>query len=143
MPTGAARANAAKSAIRARIEHGSARQKGQMALFIRTIGIARAEAKITLACNLDRLVFHDRHAAMGWPRPAKVLSGHRPPEAPPSSRHKGAARARHTPAGTSDMSMGVSRCLAATRMPSNDMAAAPSGDPGNGRRIWINSRQTC
>ena len=65
MPARTLRANPAKSTIRARIEHVSARQKGQMALFIRTIGITRAKAKITLACNLDRLVFHARRAAMG------------------------------------------------------------------------------
>jgi hypothetical protein len=39
-----------------------------MALFIRTIGIARAETKITLAsiaCTIDRLIFRERRAAMG------------------------------------------------------------------------------
>ena len=39
-----------------------------MALFIRTVGIARAEAKITLAnlaYNIDRLAFHERRTAMG------------------------------------------------------------------------------
>ena len=49
--------------FRARIEHVFARQKDQMALFIRTIGIARAETKIGLAnlvYNIDRLVFHER-----------------------------------------------------------------------------------
>ena len=68
MPARTARANAAKSTVRARIEHVFARQKDQMALFIRTIGIARAETKITLAnlvYNIDRLVFHERRTAMG------------------------------------------------------------------------------
>ncbi|MDX3910701.1 MAG: IS5 family transposase [Sphingobium sp.] len=68
MPARTARANAAKSTVRARIEHVFARQKDQMALFIRTIGIARAETKITLAnlaYNIDRLIFHERRAAMG------------------------------------------------------------------------------
>lgn len=54
--------------IRARIEHVFARQKDQMGLFIRTIGIARAETKIglaNLAYNIDRLIFHERRAAMG------------------------------------------------------------------------------
>ena len=62
-----ARANAVRSAVRARIEHVFARQKDQMGLFIRTIGIVRAEAKITLAnlaYNIDRLIFHERRAAM-------------------------------------------------------------------------------
>lgn len=68
MPTRTARANAGKSTIRARIEHVFARQKDQMGLFIRTIGLARAEAKITLAnlaYNIDRLIFHERRAAAG------------------------------------------------------------------------------
>lgn len=49
MPERTAKANAAKSRVRARVEHVFARQKDQMGLFIRTIGIKRAEAKITLA----------------------------------------------------------------------------------------------
>ena len=68
MPARTARANAARSTVRARIEHVFARQKDQMGLFIRTIGIARAEAKITLAnlaYNIDRLMFHERRAALG------------------------------------------------------------------------------
>lgn len=68
MSTRTARANAGKSAVRARIEHVFARQKDQMGLFIRTIGLARAEAKITLAnlaYNIDRLIFHERRAAAG------------------------------------------------------------------------------
>jgi hypothetical protein len=39
-----------------------------MDLVIRTIGITRATAKVTLAnlaYNMDRLVFHERRAAMG------------------------------------------------------------------------------
>lgn len=68
MPERTARANAAKSKIRARVEHVFARQKDQMGLFIRTIGIKRAEAKITLAnlaYNMHRLIFHERRAATG------------------------------------------------------------------------------
>jgi IS5 family transposase len=68
MPEATARANARKSSIRARIEHVFAHQKSRFGLFIRTIGIARAEAKLTLAnlaYNFDRLVFHERQAAMG------------------------------------------------------------------------------
>lgn len=62
-----ARANAAKSTVRARIKHVFARQKDQMALFIRTIGIVRAEMKIglvNLVYNMDRLICHERRAAM-------------------------------------------------------------------------------
>jgi transposase, IS5 family len=68
MPEATAKANAKKSSIRARIEHVFAHQKNRFGLFIRTIGIARAEAKLTLAnlaYNFDRLLFHERRAAMG------------------------------------------------------------------------------
>lgn len=63
-----ARANAAKSRVRARVEHVFAHQKDKMGLFIRTIGLQRAEAKITLAnlaYNMNRLIFHERRAATG------------------------------------------------------------------------------
>ena len=62
------RANAARSALRACIEHVFARQKDQMALSIRSIAIARAETKITLANlvnSIDRLIFHERRATIG------------------------------------------------------------------------------
>lgn len=49
MPKRTSRANAAKSALRAKVEHVFAHQKARMRLTIRTIGIARAEAAITLA----------------------------------------------------------------------------------------------
>ena len=68
MPERTAKANAAKSKVRARVEHVFAHQKDKMGLFIRTIGIKRAEAKITLAnlaYNMNRLIFHERRAAMG------------------------------------------------------------------------------
>ena len=68
MPRNVARANAKKSAIRAAVEHVFAHQKTRFGLFIRTIGLARAEAKLTLAnlaYNFDRLVFHERRRAIG------------------------------------------------------------------------------
>lgn len=68
MPERTAKANAAKSRVRARVEHVFAQQKDKMGLFIRTIGIKRAEAKITLAnlaYNMHRLIFHERRATMG------------------------------------------------------------------------------
>lgn len=68
MPRHSARANAKKSSIRAAVEHVFAHQKTRFGLFIRTIGLARAEAKLTLAniaYNFDRLVFHERRRAMG------------------------------------------------------------------------------
>jgi transposase, IS5 family len=66
MPKRTARANAAKSEIRARIEHVFARQKGPMALVIRTIGLARAQVKIGLAnlvYNMRRFVWLSAKAA--------------------------------------------------------------------------------
>jgi hypothetical protein len=66
MSKATARANGKKSSVRARIEHVFAHQKMRYGLFIRTIGLARAEAKLTLAnlaYNFDRLVFHERRMA--------------------------------------------------------------------------------
>jgi hypothetical protein len=68
MPDHVRRGNATKSKVRARVEHVFAQQKAKMGLFIRTIGIKRAEAKITLtnlAYNMNRLIFHERRAGMG------------------------------------------------------------------------------
>jgi IS5 family transposase len=68
MPDHVQRGNAAKSKVRARVEHLFAQQKAKMGPFIRTIGIKRAQAKITLAnlaYNLTRLIFHERRAVMG------------------------------------------------------------------------------
>ncbi|MEW9856593.1 transposase [Novosphingobium sp. M1R2S20] len=61
-----ARANAAKSSIRAHVEHVFAHQKNRFGLFIRSL--ARAEAKLTLrnlAYNFNRLIFHERREIMG------------------------------------------------------------------------------
>ena len=66
MPKATSRANAKKSSIRARVEHVFAHQKNRYGLFIRTIGLARAETKLTLAnlaYNFDRLIFHERRRA--------------------------------------------------------------------------------
>jgi IS5 family transposase len=54
------RANGRRSKVRSAVEHVFARQKGPMALFVRTIGIMRAEARIgmaNLAYNLMRFVW--------------------------------------------------------------------------------------
>lgn len=61
-----ARANAKKSAVRARVEHVFAYQKGPMGLVVRTIGLARARAAITLAnmgYNMRRWCWLDRRSA--------------------------------------------------------------------------------
>jgi IS5 family transposase len=58
-----ARANAKKSAVRAQVEHPFAHLKGPMGLVIRTIGIARATATVTLAnmaYNMRRWCWLDR-----------------------------------------------------------------------------------
>ena len=60
LPRRTARANAAKSAVRSRVEHVFAEQKARMKLVGRTIGIARARTKIglaNLAYNMKRLVW--------------------------------------------------------------------------------------
>lgn len=60
------RANGRRSRVRSAIEHVFARQKGPMRLFVRTIGIARATAKIglaNLAYNLMRYVWHEGRGA--------------------------------------------------------------------------------
>ena len=67
MSKATSRANAKKSSIRARVEHVFAHQKNRYGLFIRMIGIARAETKLTLAnlaYNFDRLIFHEHRSAM-------------------------------------------------------------------------------
>lgn len=64
MPTNVARANGAKSKIRAAVEHVFARQKGPMGLVVRTIGLARATVKIGLAniaYNMRRAVWLTEH----------------------------------------------------------------------------------
>lgn len=57
MPVPTRRANAGKSVIRSRVEHVFADQKSRMGLFIRTVGISRAEMKIGMA----NLVYNIRH----------------------------------------------------------------------------------
>ncbi len=66
MPDHIRRGNATRSRVRSAVEHVFAQQKDRMGLFIRTIGIERAHAKIGLAniaYNMGRLIFHERRAA--------------------------------------------------------------------------------
>ena len=66
MPKRTSRANAKKSAVRAHVEHVFAEQKDRMGLFVRTIGLARAELKIGMAnlvYNIRRTLWLDRRAA--------------------------------------------------------------------------------
>jgi transposase, IS5 family len=65
MPKRTARANAAKSAVRAHVEHPFAHQKGPMRLVVRTIGLARANATVMLAnmaYNMRRWCWLDRRS---------------------------------------------------------------------------------
>ncbi len=58
MPQRTSRANGRKSAVRSKVEHVFAQQKARMGLTIRTIGLARARAAVTLAniaYNMTRL----------------------------------------------------------------------------------------
>ena len=60
------RANAARSQIRSAVEHVFAAQKHRMGLFIRTIGIDRAKAKIGLAniaFNFKRFLYWEAKMA--------------------------------------------------------------------------------
>ena len=58
MPGNVARANGARSKVRAAVEHVFAHQKGPMGLGVRTIGLARATVKIGLA----NIVYNMRRA---------------------------------------------------------------------------------
>lgn len=65
LPTNRQRANAARSTLCSAVEHPFAEQKSRMGLFVRTIGIARASAKIgmaNIAFNMKRFVFLERSA---------------------------------------------------------------------------------
>jgi IS5 family transposase len=67
MPVNVARANGAKSKVRSAVEHVFARQKGPMALVVRTVGLARATVKIglaNLAYNMRRAVWLIRQQVM-------------------------------------------------------------------------------
>jgi IS5 family transposase len=67
MPPHMSKANAAKSKVRAAIEHVFAWQKGPMGLFVRTIGLARATVKIGLAnlvTNMRRMAWLTEKAAL-------------------------------------------------------------------------------
>ena len=66
MPPHIARGNATRARVRSRVEHVFAATKVRMGLVVRTVGLARATAKITLAnlaYNLTRLAWSERKAA--------------------------------------------------------------------------------
>jgi len=66
MPAHIARGNATRARVRSRVEHVFAATKVRMRLVIRTVGLARATAKITLAnlaYNLTRFVWCQRRTA--------------------------------------------------------------------------------
>lgn len=62
-----AKANAKRSVVRSAVEHLFAGQKHRMGLFVRTIGIARAQIKIgmaNLAYNFQRLAWLEGRTAL-------------------------------------------------------------------------------
>jgi transposase, IS5 family len=66
MPAHIARSNATRARVRSRVEHVFAVTKVRMGLVVRTIGLARATAKITLAnlaYNMRRLAWIDTRGA--------------------------------------------------------------------------------
>ena len=66
MPPHIARGNATRARVRSRVEHVFAAEKRRMGLVVRTIGLARATAKITLAnlaYNLRRLAWMEGRVA--------------------------------------------------------------------------------
>ncbi len=66
MPPHIARGNATRARVRSRVEHVFAAQKRRMGLIVRTVGLLRATAKITLAnlaYNLRRFVWIERRSA--------------------------------------------------------------------------------
>ena len=67
MPIRTRQSNERKSGIRCKVEHVFAHQKAHMRLFIRTIGIKRAEVKVGLAnlvYNMKRFLFLEKRAAL-------------------------------------------------------------------------------
>lgn len=67
MSEATSRANGRRSKVRAFVEHVFARQKAQMKLTVRTIGIQRAMIKIgmaNIAYNLTRYVWHQARSAL-------------------------------------------------------------------------------
>ncbi len=67
MPVHHERANAARSKVRSAIEHPFAGMKARTGFFVRTIGIARARARIgmaNIAFNMKRLLFRERKGAV-------------------------------------------------------------------------------
>ena len=66
LPGQRARANAARSRVRAHVEHVFAGQKHRMGLFVRSIGMARARTRIGMAnlvYNMTRVVWLERRPA--------------------------------------------------------------------------------
>ncbi len=66
MPRHIAQGNATRARVRARVEHVFAAEKRRFDLVIRTVGLARATAKIALAnlaYNFTRLAWHQRRTA--------------------------------------------------------------------------------
>ena len=103
-----ARANGRRSKVRAAVEHVFAHQKGPMGLVVRTIGLARARVKISLAnlvFNMKRMIWLTRPLAAAVrrisARPA-LLNPHRSSGKPGRSGQRGCCNSSspQTPAHT-------------------------------------------
>lgn len=66
MPPHIARGNATRARVRSRVKHVFAAEKRRMGLIVRTVGLVRSAAKVTLAnlaYNLRRFVWIERRSA--------------------------------------------------------------------------------
>lgn len=128
MPRATAQANARKSSIRGAVEHVFAHQKTRFGLFIRTIGLARAEAKLTLAniaYNMDRLNLPRTPRGHGMSPPENTQNG---PGSLPSGARR-ALRPSHSPiALLSDGILRVSSLPASDKASDRDRGCLPSAD---------------
>ncbi len=81
MPVHHERANAARSKVRSAIEHPFVGMKTRMGLFVRTIGIDRARARI--AVNMKRLLIPGAQRRRGIARPRRnQIPNHNPGKGP-------------------------------------------------------------
>src|SRR4051794_5084847 len=112
MPKHTARANGAKSKVRAAVEHVFAHEKGPMGLVVRTIGLARARVKIR-ACQ-PRLQHEANDLAHRPSRPG--IGGRRRQDAGPTpiagSQATGLAFSRAEPTRAHPSRQGSWRCPA-------------------------------
>jgi hypothetical protein len=106
------KANASRARIRSGIKHVFAVQKHRMALFVRTIGLARAQVKISmanLAYNFTRLAWLSTRTAPAWPRNSMKSGAGAKPIIQPHQQGRVTTRGGH-PAPKGRAAAGTSRC---------------------------------